>query len=662
MTGNATELPHEKQNLFTDIRLLFATILTDPGSSLAYGADALIAVTIVAIKADTQSGFFLTIAGGAIVMFVYLIAIIIYNSMTHHHTHPILGGGAYVSALITSSQIRKHPRFKQLMKLLGKTGTASLLADFPATQAISIISGVEALYSVIKYEDRLKWAIVFIVGLSIVQRYGLGNLSRYMIWPVLLFYAANLGLNAWGVGSILANGWTDPVIGDDVDSSGLSMAALLLMGVANGSTLITGVEVGYSSVNIPFHKGRAVRTSMWALYVIVLLTYSMQLVNFLGLGVLYSPHIPVPIQIAKHLGGDDVATVFGIITVIMLLLAAQTAQPDFPLEMLRGARSNFFPRGIGDTAWKRTKPAPVIGGHEGLYNPRATLILGALSIFILYFFPTSHHIEGMYGLAVVTAMNIAIASYFVRQIRARKISLITLLGMIIMVGMFVNILYNKFFEGAWFILLLMIGYMIIFVVSESIYNIWNEKLNVVPMEFGLWYPAFQNLKVDKNNIVLVSKFHPGVVHFLKNYIKSGHIPYVVHFQTDPEDRVPEELPDWFVNIEVPPGMDTITAITNYIREHRPMRTHLIPMLVKGIDPISRYYFGNSMERLKHAISQYCDLQVEYNRERVEIQTRDLIEAIFPFGRRFFKDTPPASLPEKATENPEDHKPSRKNKK
>ncbi len=628
--------PPESKTILKDIRLLFATILTDPGSSLAYGADALIAVTIVLIKANQELGLLATFISGAAIMLVYFSAIIIYNSMISHHTHPILGGGAYVSALITSTQIRHHPRIKKLMKLLGKTGTASLLADFPATQAISLISGVEALYF-IPQEERLKWALGFLVFLSLIQRYGLGNLSKYMIWPVLAFYSVNMGINAFGIVTIFQTGWNYPIIPDSVQQNPtISLLPVVLAAVANGSTLITGVEVGYSSVNIPHHKGKAVRRAMWMLFGIVMVTYSMQLVNFLGLGITYQAHRPVPIQIASFLGGDHLGVPFGILTAVMLLLAAQTAQSDFPLEMLRASRSNFFPRGIGDTSWRKTKPAPVIGGHEGLYNPRSTMILGLLTVVILYFFPSSHHIEGMYGLAVVIAMNIDIASYLIRQIRAHKLSIITIVGLLIMIGMFFNILYNKFFHGAWFILVLMFLYVILFVVSEAIYNIWNEKLNVVPLEFGLWYPAFQNLEVDRTNIVLVSKFHPGVVHFLKTYIKSEKIPLVVHFQTDPEDKIPDEVPEWFVNIKVPAGTDTITAITNYIREHKPARVHLIPMLVRGIDWVSRHYFGNSMERLKHAISQYSDLQVEYNRERVVINPKELINSLMP-GFKLFKD-------------------------
>ena len=139
--------------LLEDIRLIFATILTDPGSSLAYGADALLAITTILLQRNYESGMIATFVGGGIVMGVYLIAILVYNSMTRHHVHRILGGGAFVSSHITSQQIRT-PWLKRVVQLMGKTGTASLLADFPATQAISLIAGVEALYF-IPIEERL---------------------------------------------------------------------------------------------------------------------------------------------------------------------------------------------------------------------------------------------------------------------------------------------------------------------------------------------------------------------------------------------------------------------------------------------------------------------------------------------------------------------------
>lgn len=628
MHSNAEDAEKGAPSLLADIRLIFATILTDPGSSLAYGADALIAVTVVlmANPVHYQLGMTVTLVGGGLIMGVYLLAVLVYNSMTRHHTHAVLGGGAFVSALITSEQVRT-PILQKWLRFMGKAGTGSLLADFPATQAISLIAGVEALYFL--PGSRLSWAFAFMAVLSFIQRYGLGNLARFMIWPVLAFYATNLAINATGIFTILEHGWVRPNISlAATQADPLTMfLPILLLGVANGSTLITGVEVGYSSVNIPHHKGRAIRTSMWMLYGIVLLTYGMQLVNFLGLGVTYDPHLPVPLQIAKTIGGEALAKPFGVLTAVMLLLAAQTAQSDFPLEMLRAARSNFFPKAVGDTAWRRTRPTPVIGGH-GVYNPRATLLLGFLSGTILVFFPSSHAIESMYGLAVITAMNIDIASYLIRQIRARKYSVLTMLGMTVMALMLGNILYNKFFEGAWFIVILMAIYMLIFMFSEEIYAIWNEKLQVVPLEVGLWYPAFQGLPVDRKNIILVSKFHPGIVHFLKNYIRSGHMPLAVHFQTDPSEQIPKELPDWFENVVVPQSTDTITAIKEYVSLNRPERVHLIPILVRGIEWVKNYYFSNSIEALTHTLSEFSDLQVEYNRERVVVSKRELFRRVW----------------------------------
>jgi len=52
--------------------------------------------------------------------------------------------------------------------------------------------------------------------------------------------------------------------------------------------------------------------------------------------------------------------------------------------------------------------------------------------------------------------------------------------------------------------------------------------------------------------------------------------------------------------------------------------------VRGIGPILNLYFGNSIERLKYAISRHADLQVEYNRERIVLHPSDILLHIFPF--------------------------------
>ena len=640
-------------SLLQDIRLIFATILTDPGSSLAYGADAVIAVTAILIQQNYDLGLTVTLGAGFIIMGVYLVSILVYNSMTRHHVHRVLGGGAFVSSLLTSQRIQR-PWLKKIIGNMGKLGTASLLSDFPATQAISLVAGVEALYF-IPIDQRFKWALVFLIFISLIQRYGLGNLARYMIWPVISFYVCNLGIQIFGLYEILSEGWERPILGQIDASKGIYFWPIILGAIANGATLITGVEVGYSSVNFPYHKGRSIRISMWILYGIVLSTYTLQLINFLGLGIDQSLYAegniaPVPIQIARHLGGDTLATGFGLLTALMLLLAAQTAQSDFPLEMLRASRSNFFPKGIGDTAWRKIKPTLGLGGHDGVYNPRATLLLAFLSLTIIYFFPHSHDIESMYGLAVITAMCVDISSYFIRQIRIKVLSFVTILGLLIMLFMLVNILYNKFFEGAWFIVLLMLAYLFLFFFSDAVYSLWEKKLNTVPMDLALCYPAFSNLPINKKHVVLLSKFHPGVFHYLKNFIKSGFMPMVVHFQSDPEEELPAELPPWFKNVPVGIKTDTISAIVKYIRNSSVERVHLIPLLVNGMDSIEQYYFGNSIERLKRAVSQYVDVQVEYNKERINISGRDLLEHSLPLFRKRkqlehkAKKKPKSSLP------------------
>lgn len=608
--------------------MIFATILTDPGSSLAYGADALIAVTVGLFYASYQIGVIATLSGAIFIMVVYLISIITYNQMVTHHTHPVYGGGAFVSAMLTANKIF-NTRLKRIMRSVGKIGNGALLSDFPTTQAISMISGIEALYF-IPVEKRLMAAIALVILLSMVQRFGLGNIGKIMIWPILAFYAVNILINLAGLITILINGIQQPTLPATIEHIGVEhFVPVLFMGIANGATIITGVEVGYSSVNIPFNRGKAINLSMKILFGIVALTYCLQILNFLALGIAYQPTIPVPIQIAQHLGGDVLAVPLGILTAIILILASQTAQTDFPVVLLRASRDRFFPRGLGDMAWKRTTPLFNFAGHDGVYNPRATILLGLLTMLILVLFPTSHQIEGMYGLAVVLAMNITIVSFFIRQARARHMSIATVLAMVLLSALLVNIVYNKLLEGAWFTVLLIMFYYPIFKFSEYMYRKWEEKLNLVPLELGLWYPAFNRLKVDTKQIVLVSKFHPGVIHFLKNYIKCGRIPLVLHFHTDPEWKIPKRLPKWFKVIPVGPDTDTITAISTYIKEHRPDRVHLIPLLVEGPTLVINQYFGNSIQRLILALSKTTDLQVEYNKERITFNRREVLMGLVP---------------------------------
>ncbi len=617
-----------KPSLFSDIRIIFSTILTDPGSSLAYGADAVIAVTSVLIYQNYQMGLIVTLGVGFTIMLIYICAVLSYNLMSKYHTHKKYGGGAFVSSVLTANKF-KNPIIKKFLDYIGKTGAASLLADFPVTQAISLISGVEALYFV-PPQERLYWFIGFLTLISLVQKFGLNKLSYYLIWPVLSFYTCNLIIQFTGIIQILQQGWHPPVLKIQANQVQYIIPTVLIA-LANGTTLITGVEVGYSSINIPYHKHRAMNFSMIALYFIVFFTYIFQLINFLGVGIdqnSFKNIPPVPIQIAYALGGDYLATFFGLLTAVILILAAQTSQTDYPLGLLRASRENYFPKGIGDSAWRKTRPPLGIGQH-GVYNPSAVTLLFLLSLFIIYLFPDSHKIEGMYGLAVITAMTISIFSYLLRLLRAKIYNIIIMLTFSILLVMLVNILYQKFFEGAWFTLLLMCIYFLIFMFSSHIYKIWEEKQDSTPLESLLWDPVFCNLPVDKKNLVLVSKFHPGVLLFLKDFVKSGRMPFVVHFQSESEEKFPASLPEWYKVLPLEPEKDTVTSIVDYVKALSPSRVHIIPLLVSGGDFIRRYFFGNSIDRLRYALSQVASLQVEYNRVRVDITIKEVLKRMLP---------------------------------
>jgi len=616
--------------LLSDVRTLFATVLTDPGSSLAYGVDALIAITAVIISSNYTLGVLSTVFGAAVIMILYFFAVVIYNQMTRVHADAKLGGGSYVSAMITSRLYHKYPLVQRLLEFLGRLGQGSLLADFPVTQSISLIAGVEALY-IIPEEHRLKAAVFLLVLISLVQKYGLANLGRIMIWPVVLFYSGNIIINVYGIVNIVQNGWHRPIF-DSLEKEGGSFWGLTLHGIANGATLITGVEVGYSSVNVPAQGHRAIRISMWLLYGIVLLTYSLQILNFLGLGIAYSASLPVPIQIAKHLGGDVLALSLGALTAIMLILAAQTAQSDFPLGLLRMARADLFPRGIGDSGWKKIR-SPLgerFRTHGGVYNPQGVVLLGFMSIVILVLFPTSHQMEGMYGLAVLLAMSITVISYMLRLIYDRKLNLFVPIGGILFIVILVNITINKFFEGAWFTVLILIGYIIAFAFSKAVYEVYREKQHLVSLEEMIAYPVFKNLKVDETQALLISNFHPAVMEFLKPYIKIKRVPLILHFETQESEHIPLETPAWFRNVKVPPNTDLISCITEYVRVNNLKRIHLVPLMVSSKLPFKRYFFGNAIDALRDSLSRIVNVQVEYNRERLPLRLREVFRKVFGF--------------------------------
>jgi len=172
----------------------------------------------------------------------------------------------------------------------------------------------------------------------------------------------------------------------------------------------------------------------------------------------------------------------------MLLLAAQTAQTDFPLEVPR-IPEQFLSARNWRHGMEADAPPAGIGGHEGLYNPRATILLGGLTSLSCIFPDESRH-RGHVRPGRHAYNDHCYSKLPAPQVRAHRFSFVTALAFIIMVGMLFNVLFSKFFEG------LVHSRAACFVSApvhsvDAIYKIWIEKMSLVPLTCSR-YPAFQN--------------------------------------------------------------------------------------------------------------------------------------------------------------------------
>ncbi len=315
---------HEEQHRLTAVQGLAALSL-DALSSVAYGPEAILVVLVAAGAAGLR--YTLPITGAIIVLLAALV--VSYRQVIAAFPN---GGGAYAVS-------KAH-----LGTQASLVAAASLIVDYVLNAAVGVSAGVEALTSAfpVLYGGRV-WlclaALALITGLNL---WGVSESAKVFTVPTLAFIVA---IAAVIIGGLIRG---HPAVPLDHHLGGASEAVgvlLVLKAFASGCSALTGVEAIANAVP-EFRQPRARRAQHTEVWLGILLGGML-----IGLGILihkfsvvHQSGVTVLAQLTEaSLGHNVVFYAIQLITLVLLALAANTSFGGLPVLASLLAKDNFLP-------------------------------------------------------------------------------------------------------------------------------------------------------------------------------------------------------------------------------------------------------------------------------------------------------------------------------
>ena len=425
----------EKQRL-TAVQGLAALSL-DALSSVAYGPEAILVVLVAAGAAGLR--YSLPITGAIIVLLTALV--VSYRQVIEAFPS---GGGAYAVS-------KAHLGIQASL-----VAAASLIVDYVLNAAVGVSAGIAALTSAFPalYGGTV-WlclgALAIITGLNL---WGVSESAKVFTVPTLAFILAMAAVIIGGLVRSHPAVTLDHHLGASTEAVGI---LLILRAFASGCSALTGVEAIANAVpefRIPRAR-RAQHTEMW----LGILLGAM----LIGLGILIHRFSVVPhsgttvlAQLTEaSLGHNFFFYAVQLITLILLALAANTSFGGLPVLAALLAKDNFLPHMFGLRADRQVHrygvvvlavlAAALLVAARG--NTQALVPLFAVGVFIGF-----------------TLSQFGMVRHWRTQ-RSRgwmSRAVINGVGALLTAATTVIELLSKFTEGAWLIVLVIPGLVLLF--------------------------------------------------------------------------------------------------------------------------------------------------------------------------------------------------------
>ena len=387
-----------------------------------------------------------------------MLAIVVFSYRQTIFAYPS-GGGAYIVAK------------DNLGRMASLIAAASLLVDYVLTVAVSIAAGVAAITSAAP-----GWALNPVeVSVALVAILMIGNLrgvresGRLFAAPTYFFIVSALVMIGVGAWRFLSGGVAvapPPPDALPLGSGGALGVFLILTAFSNGCTAMTGVEAvsnGVPAFRPPESKNAAATLVMMAVLSITMFGGITLLAH--AYGVIPSASETVISQIARVTFGPATLSYYAVqaATMLILVLAANTAYADFPRLASIVARDGFLPRQFTN-----------LGDRLAFSN--GIVILSVLAVVLLVAFGgDTHALIPLYMIGVFVSFTLSQAGMVLhwqrlKPARWRVSAWINGLGAVVTGIVLIVVAVTKVAEGAWIVLVMIPALVALFTIVKRHYE------------------------------------------------------------------------------------------------------------------------------------------------------------------------------------------------
>jgi amino acid transporter len=438
---------HERFSRVTGL----AVLSSDALSSVAYATEEILRVLMIG---GVMALSFATPIG---VVIASMLAIVAFSYRQTIHAYPN-GGGAYIVAK------------ENLGRLPSLVAAASLLIDYVLTVAVSIAAGVAALTSAFPewHLSRVEIALGFTFLLMVGNLRGIRESGRIFAAPTYFFITSILVLIAVGAWRYATGSITQLAAAPAVrpEHLGTLSAFMLLTAFSNGCTAMTGVEA--VSNGVPAFRPPESRNAASTLVAMAGLAITM----FMGItllahviGIVPSETETVVSQIGRAVFGGRSVPYYAVqaSTMLILVLAANTAYADFPRLASIVSRDRFLPRQF-------------MTQGDRLAFSNGILILSILAgVLLVVFGGDTHALIPLYMIGVFVSFTLSQAGMVVhwRTLRTpgwRVSACINGFGAIVTCVVLIIVAVTKVAEGAWIIIVMIPTLVGVFALTRRHYD------------------------------------------------------------------------------------------------------------------------------------------------------------------------------------------------
>lgn len=429
LIGTPIETFKEKHERLTK-KMGLAVFSSDALSSVAYGPEEIMRALIAGGTALLSYTVPIAIA---IVVLIVIVATSYFQTI---YAYPS-GGGAYIVAK------------DNLGELPALIAGVALLIDYVLTVTVSVTAGIAAITSAFPAtrEYTVTMCIASILFIAIINLRGIRESGKVFSFPVYLFIGSLLIL----IAASLTQSFSLPRIEyREVTGTAASIfpVFIILKAFASGCSTLTGIEAisnGVRAFKAPEAKNAGI-TLMWMAFILSVLTIG--IAYFAShYGVLPNAEETVISQLARTVFSKGaVYYTIQFATMLVLILAANTAFADFPRLASIMASDRYLPRQLSNRG-------------DRLVFSNGILILSLLSaILIVLFEGDTHSLIPLYAVGVFTAFTLSQAGMVRHWVKDKgkgwfKNAIINGLGSVVTGVVLVTIAVEKFSDGAWIVLI-----------------------------------------------------------------------------------------------------------------------------------------------------------------------------------------------------------------